>query len=192
MGTPPPGRHLREGGRVRLADGASLLWSMAEGGRGRRWRAVATRDGAITHALLLEVDRAGRPARLELTTPAGMLTLHPEPDERSIHGNVVSAAGVRPLAFAWSSEHELDIVDRPIAMAVGLHRRRGTCPVGATASIPVLVIDASLRAVPGDRTASRLTEDRWIVIDRATGAERTLTIDADGVLVSDERWPLEP
>ena len=68
---------MRLAGALGLADGAWLTWSVADGRRGRRWRAVSTLAGAITHALLLEVDLAGRPARLELTTPAGMLTLHP-------------------------------------------------------------------------------------------------------------------
>ncbi len=62
---------LRRAGTARLADGATLTWSLADGSRGRRWRAVATRDGSITHSLLLEVDLDGRPARLELTTPDG-------------------------------------------------------------------------------------------------------------------------
>ncbi len=72
--------------------------------------------------LLLEVGTDGRLGRLELTTPAGLLTLHPEPDEASIQGNVVAADGVRPLAFAWSTEHAIEVVGRPIAAAAMLHR----------------------------------------------------------------------
>ena len=46
-------------GSARLADGARLDWSVADGRRGRRWRAVATVDGHVTHALLLEVGLDG-------------------------------------------------------------------------------------------------------------------------------------
>ena len=188
------GRYLREAGRLRLADGSDLVWSVAEGRRGRRWRAVASFERAITHALLLEIDLAGRPARLELATPAGMLTLHPEPDEAAIHGNVVSGAGVRPLAFPWSRDHEFDVVGRPIALSIGLHRRRHDWPIGGVVSLAVLAIDAGLLVAPGRRTVTRLDERRWRIVDpeSATAAERTLALDADGLPVSDERWPLEP
>ena len=70
---------------------------------------MATLDGAVTHALLLEVDVAGRPGKVELATPAGMLTLHPEEGSGRLHGNVVTAAGVRHLALAWGPEHGLEV-----------------------------------------------------------------------------------
>src|SRR5512147_136645 len=89
---------LRRAGAGTLADGSQLVWSVADGHRGRRWRAVAGLNGVITHALLLEVDVAGRPAKLELATPAGLLTLHPEEGSGRLHGNVVTEAGVRHLA----------------------------------------------------------------------------------------------
>ena len=59
---------VRRGGRGTLPDGARLTWSLAEGGRGRRWRASRVRDGRLEGTLLLEIDGAGRPARLELGT----------------------------------------------------------------------------------------------------------------------------
>ncbi len=184
--------YLREGGRVLLGDGALLVWSLAEGRRGRRWRALSSRDGVISHSLLLEVDGAGRPSRLELTTEAGMLTLHPEPDERFILGNVVSSDGVRPLAFAWSPEHELEVADRQIATALALHRRQASFPVGTNVRFPVLVVDAGLNVAAAERMVRNDGGDRWTIIDVATSAEWTVTIDADGIPRSDERWPLEP
>ncbi len=192
MARPAGDPYLRVGGRVDLADGTLLVWSVAEGARGRRWRTVATRAGAVTHALLLELGHAGRLARLELTTPAGMLTLHPEPDERSIHGNVVSADGVRPLAFAWSPEHELEVADRPLTLAAALHRRRATVAVGDRVVVPVLLVDAGLRVVPGERSVERLDDERWWVVASEAGLVQTLSVDADGLLAADERWPLEP
>jgi len=87
--------------------------SAADGERGRRWRATATVDGRLTHAVLLETSPGGKILRLEVATASGLLTLHPAADGRSIHGNIVHVGGVRPLSFAWSADHELEIVDRP-------------------------------------------------------------------------------
>jgi hypothetical protein len=185
---------LRRAGRARLGDGSELLWSLAEGGRGRRWRAVTTLDGRMTHALLLEVDRSGRPARLELTTEAGMLTLHPEPDGRSIHGNVVHRGGVRPLAHAWSPDHDLEIVDRPLATAVMLRRLSSTVRVGAGETVPVLAIDGSLAVRPGSRLVRRLADRQWIVADLAGAREISIELDTHGIpqlgSTADD-WPLE-
>jgi len=188
---------LRVAGRSRAADGAVVAWSVAEGSRGRRWRAMATQGGSGTQvlllqAVLLEVDPAGRFTRLELTTPAGMLTLHPEPDQREIHGNVVAADGsVRPLAFAWSADHEIDIVGRPIAMAVALHRRRAVVAVGTQAAIPILAVDASLRVQMGVRLVARLAADRWSVDDTSGAPAGELVVDARGLPAAEVTWPLE-
>jgi len=186
---------LRRAGRARLADGSELLWSLAEGGRGRRWRATATLDGRIRHALLLEVDRSGRPARLELATEAGMLTLHPEPDGRSIHGNVVHRGGVRPLALTWSPDHDLEIVDGPLATAVMLRRLSSSVRVGEGETVPVLAIDASLAVRPGNRLVRRLADRRWIVADLAGAREMAIELDANGIPQlgpGADDWPLEP
>lgn len=174
-----------------------IAWSVAEGSRGRRWRAIATRGGsvaesALLQAVLLEIDPAGRITRLELTTPAGMLTLHPEPDEREIHGNVVAAdSSVRPLAFAWSVDHEIEIVGRPIATAIALHRRRELVPVGAHALMPVLSIDGSLGVEVGERQVTRLGLDRWSVSDASGAPVGELVVDARGLPAAEVTWPLE-
>jgi hypothetical protein len=186
---------LRRAGRARLADGSELLWSLAEGGRGRRWRATTSLDGRITHALLLEVDLAGRPARLELATEAGMLTLHPEPDGRSIDGNVVHRGGVRPLAFAWSPDHELEVIDRPLATAVTLRRLAARVRVGEGETIPVLAIDRSLAVRPGSRLVRRVADRRWEVADLAGARETVIELDPDGLPQlgpGADDWPLEP
>jgi hypothetical protein len=156
---------------------------------------VATLDGHVSHALLLEIDRSGRPARLELTTEAGMLTLHPEPDGRSIHGNVVHRGGVRPLALAWSADHDLEIVDRPLATAVMLRRLSASVRVGQGETVPVLAIDRSLVVRPGNRLVRRLADRRWIVADLAGAREMAIELDADGIpqlAPSADDWPLEP
>jgi len=85
---------------------------------GRRWRSIR-RDaaGRLVSDLLLELDPAGRWVRLELATADGILTLHREVDDTAAHGNVVTAGGVVPLAFAWSRGHRLDIAGEPVAVA---------------------------------------------------------------------------
>jgi hypothetical protein len=182
---------------LELADGARLTWSVADGRRGRRWRAVSTIGGTITHTVLLEVDPAGRPSRLELTTPVGLLTLHPSADQREIHGNVVTSTGegVRPLGFAWGAEHDLEVVGRPLATAVGLWRRSAILPVGDVTDVDVLAIGPALDVVPGQRRFERLSETRWRVTPSGAGGGSgpsfELEIDADGLPVAGIRWPLE-
>jgi len=194
-------RFLRDGGRVALPDSRLLVWSVAEGRRGRRWRTLvsggvarggeaAGGGGTFARGLLLEVDLAGRPTRLELTTPAGLLTLHPEPDGRSIHGNVVSPTGVRPLAFAWSPDHELAVADDAIAIGLALHRRRGTVGPGESVELPVLAIDPELEVAEGRLMVTRTSEDGWLLVG-SSGERRIVALDRDGVPASDERWPLE-
>lgn len=183
---------LRCAGTGLLADGARLTWSMADGSRGRRWRAVAAKDGSITHSLLLEVDLDGRAARLELTTPAGLLTLHPDADAATLHGNVVALDGVRHIALPWGAEHGLSVDGRPIADAVTAHRLAGSLGVGERRSVEVVAIGPDL--APRQKTVEfeRENHDRW----RLTGPTdaRTLVIDPRGVpvgLAEASEWPLE-
>lgn len=110
-------RPTRLAGAGHGPDGALVAWSLAEGGRGRRWRSTRTFDGRLVSVLLLEVTPAGRPSRLELTTAAGLLTLHPNAAEDALHGNVVAPGGVRHLAFGWSADHALIVLDEPVAAA---------------------------------------------------------------------------
>jgi hypothetical protein len=142
----------------------------------------------MSHVLLLEVDPGGRPSRLELTTPAGLLTLHPSTDGREIHGNVVTTTGegVRPLAFAWGPDHELEVVGRPIATAVAVRRRQGSIPIGESGQLEVLSIGPDLAVIAGRRTFERLSEGRWRV------GSIELEIDPDGLPVGGVRWLLEP
>ncbi len=134
-----PGAWLRRAGRLDAGGGESILWSVAEGRRGRRWRSIR-RDAShqLVSDLLVEVDPDGRWARLELATARGILTLHPEPDEAAVHGNVVTPDGVVPLAFAWSSAHRLVVAGEPIAGAA-----LGARPAGATTG-PGLVVGRDL------------------------------------------------
>ena len=76
---------LRRAGAGGLVDGSHVVWSVAEGRRGRRWREVRTApDGGVVSSLLLETDPDGRFSHTELATPAGLLTLHPEGNDEAI------------------------------------------------------------------------------------------------------------
>ena len=197
-----PGRYVRRAGRAALVDGSTLLWSIAEGGRGARWRGSTRRDGALLSDLLLEVGVDGHPGRLEITTTAGQLTLHPEPDQASAHGNVVSAEGVRPLAYEWSPHHWFESRQSPLVAAAMCRALRAAVGVGEFRLVPGLHVDDALRVWRGERGVRRLTDSRWL-IEEADGFGWELSLDAEGLPIFEagERrdpastvapvWPLE-
>lgn len=156
---------LRVGGSLGTEDGATVVWNVAEGARGRRWRWIRTeRDGTSVTALL-ETAPDGRPTRLEVASAAGLLVLHPELDGSEAHGNVVGPDGVRPLAFGWGPAHVFDVAGLPwVAAACHVATPAGSGTVDA------LAIDRSLSVSRGQA-----------VRDGATAALPT----AGG------RWPLE-
>jgi len=162
-------RPVRRAGHARLASGATVTWSVAEGAKGRRWRELVARDGTVVHSLLLETFPDGRFAHLELSTAAGLLTLHPEGDG-TLHGNAVTEHGVRHVrGLPWSDRAVLLVEGSVLAWAAaaGLATRANSAVVVAP--------DLSLheRAVaPVDLRA---------------------TLDADGLPILDDgrTWPLE-
>lgn len=95
-----------------------MAWSVAEGGRGRRWRWTVAGEGTLEHAGLIELDGSGRFARLELETTVGMLTLHPAGDGATAHGNVVRADRVDPLRVSWDVGSGIWLVRDPFASAL--------------------------------------------------------------------------
>lgn len=182
-------RWLRRAGRATLPDGRLLLWSVAEGRHGRRWRA-STRDaaGALVDDLLLEVTPEGRLGRVELTTAEGQLTFHPEPDEQSAHGNVVAASGVRHLAIGWSPGRRLEIPASPIADAILVHGSAGAGAPVVAGAVPVATVGADLvprlRTVPLERAGA----GEWLLDGRP------VSLDADGLPdlgAEAVAWPLE-
>jgi hypothetical protein len=184
---------VRRGGHSRTPTGDRVTWSQAEGERGTRWREAIDRDGMLMRALLLEASPSGRPTRLEMTTQTGLLTVHPEPDESSIHGNVVTAAGVRHLAFGWSADHELFVVGSPASATITLLRAAKRVVVGASTVVDVLRIDDRLEPQPARWRLERVTAAGWHLRDTAGDEERRVTVGADGrpILVDELTWPIE-
>ncbi len=145
---------LRRAGRGRLADGREILWSVAEGARGRRWRWSLVDGRHLAHVGLVELNSAGGFRRLELATAAGAVTFHPDPDGTAAHGNVVGPAGVQPIAVAWQAGWGIGLDGDPFGSAVGGWRGEGLrvgldlawrAP-GPHPDVPALAMDA--RGVP--------------------------------------------
>ncbi len=169
------------------------MWTAAEGSRGTRWREATEIGGVLARSVLLEVSLADRLTRLELTTAEGLLTLHPEPDEHAIHGNVVGPAGVRHLAFGWSAGHELLLVGSPAAAGVALRHLARAIAVGDAAPIDVLRVDDALDPRPMRWWFHRPTTTDWRLAAEDGSDERRWTLDGDGdpELPDAVRWPLE-
>jgi hypothetical protein len=95
---------LRRAGAGTGPDGAVIVWSVAEGHRGRRWREVVRTGEGIRSSLLLELDPDCRFSHLELSTAAGLLTLHPE-GGGTLHGNAVTSAGIgHVVGLPWQAD----------------------------------------------------------------------------------------
>ena len=156
---------LRRAGRGQLPDGGTVTWTVAEGARGRRWRWSLLRDGTVAAVALAELDDRGLFARLELTTEAGLLTFHPEPDGASAHGNVVGRDGVRPIATPWHSGWGIELEGDPFGSAV----------LGGQEPMLLVATDLALRQTADEP------------------ATPPLELDARGVPVlhASREWPLE-
>jgi hypothetical protein len=151
------------------------------------------RDGQLVQALLLEVSPAGRPSRLEMTTPAGLLTLHPEPDESAMHGNVVGSDEVRHLALGWSADHDLLVLGSPASATVAIRRWGRELMVGASRTFALLRIDDDLVPRLARWSIERVGQHAWHLRDLDGDEERRLIVDADGrpILADAVSWPLE-
>jgi hypothetical protein len=180
---------VRRGGRATLPDGGEVIWSVADGRRGRRWRAETIRAGVLTSSLLLEVGVDGRPVRLELATAAGLLTLHPETG--ALHGNAVTADGVRHLTFPWSDDHGLEVDGLVIPSAVTAHRLAATT-VGEGSLVPVVIVGLDLTVRAAERGYRRMDATTWRV--EGDGTEETLAVNGHGLPIwpgPAGEWPLE-
>jgi hypothetical protein len=184
---------IRRAGRATQPGGRTIAWSQAEGARGTRWREVVTRDGELVRAVVLEVSTAGRETRLEVTTRVGMLTLHPEPDQTAMHGNVVSEAEVRHLTFPWSPDHVLLLLGSIASATVGLGWLADEVEVGASTERDVLRIDDALDPIPARWRFAHEGTRTWRLQALDGDEERHVELDPDGrpILADAADWPLE-
>lgn len=180
----------RVAGWGRLADGAEVTWTVAEGRRGRRWREVVAQGTTTRHALLLETDAGGWFSHLELARADGLWTFHPEPDA-TLHGNHVARGetGVQHVAgWPFHQGDALLIEGSPIALAALAWSLR-TAEVGSVLEVPGIEIrlDGDLRRVPA-LAVERPDGRTWRIGDGSP-----FEVDADGLPVLDggQRRPLE-
>ncbi len=114
------------------ADGSEVTWTVAEGRRGRRWREVVSRDGAVQHALLLETAPDGRFSHLELARVDGLWTFHPEADG-TLHGNHVGRGEVdirHVTGWPFAADDAILIEDSVIGLAAIAWSGPGPWPLG--------------------------------------------------------------
>lgn len=180
---------VRVAGDIRLADGSTVVWTVAEGRRGRRWREVRTGVVGFEHSLLLETDPDGRFTHLELATTS-LLTLHPEFDG-TLHGNIVvgdDAFGVRPIEGEPWDEAAMPFVEGSIVcLAAAAHLQVERIGPFHSDRMRGAWITAALWFDVGAVRVERIDERNW----RFDGAE--IEIDADGlpILPGGRTWPLE-
>ncbi len=168
---------------------------MADGRRGRRWRAITTAaDGRLVQNLLLEVDPAGRLGRLEVASAAGLLTLHPGPDGATLHGNVVRAAGVEHISLPWAPGHLLMAGGSPVTGVVAAQALAHVVGVGEGASFPAVEVAEDLAIRRSTWRVARVGERRWRLLAADGGPSVTVDVDDDGTpagLNDAASWPLE-
>jgi hypothetical protein len=179
---------LRFGGRGQGADGASVVWSVAEGSRGRRWREVRNAGAAVASSLLLETDTAGRFAHLELSTPSGLLTLHPETDG-TLHGHAIVSDGVEHVAgLAWDSDGVVMLEGSTVCRLAAVAGLADTMAIGVSKGHLAAVIPPTLWIAVKPIRIERIDATVW-----RFGAEEPFTVDGLGLplLRGGEIWPLE-
>lgn len=185
---------VRRGGTASLPGGRRLVWSVADGRRGRRWRSVTTHGGGrLEAALLVETTPDGGLSKLELATGEGLLTLHPEGDPRRLHGNTVRASGIEHHALPWSDGHALLVGASPVTAAIAVQGPAAPIGVGEGSSIPVVEVGIDLRVRRATWRVARTGERRWWLLAADGGPSLRLETDDDGVPTAHDgrSWPLE-
>jgi hypothetical protein len=181
---------VRRAGSGRLADRSTVVWTVSEGRRGRRWReVVAAPEGGVRSSLLLETDPDRRFSHLELSTAAGLLTLHPEGDG-SLHGNAVSrpaSAVVHVVGLPFGADDILLVDGSPTSLAAAIHALGGPRTASGAVQARCHVVTAELTLAASDEVVARTADDRWRIGDRE------IRVDGDGcpVLTRGRSWPLE-
>ena len=179
---------LRVAGRGSTPAGASVIWSVAEGHRGRRWREVVLSARGIAHSLLLEIDPEGRFAHLELSTPSGLLTLHPEADG-TLHGNAIVSDGVEHVrGLAWEPEGIAVIEGSIVGLAAAIPIAASRMTAFGSFALHAVRIPTTLWVEVGPLRIEQIEDRRW-----RFGQDDVCAVDERGLplLRGGEIWPLE-
>jgi hypothetical protein len=185
---------VRRGGTADLPGGRHLVWSVASGTRGRRWRSVTAHgDGRMEAALLAETGADGRVLKLELATGEGLLTLHPDGDPVRLHGNVVRASGIDHISLPWSTCSLLLAGASPVTGAIAAAGPASRVGVGEGSHLPAVEVGIDLRPRAATWHVAHTAERRWRLLAADGGASLVLELDADGLPTADgaSSWPLE-
>lgn len=181
----------RRAGTGRLAPGGEVVWTVADGTRGRRWRSMLVEDAQLAAVLLLETSPDGAVRKLELASATGLLTLHPE--GTALHGNVVRRSGVEHVTLRWREDAILLVGPSPTTAAVAARQLDRRVGVGEGRSLPGVMVGIDLAVVPATFRVARTGERRWRFVAADTGVEAVAELDGDGLPVLPEAvsWPLE-
>lgn len=182
---------VRLGGATTHDDECDLVWSVADGRRGRRWHEACARLGRLSAARLLETDPAGRLVRLEIAAPAGLLTLHPSDDGLALYGNVVTPAGVRHVALPWGDAHRLVVAGSVASVAVACRHLDTVVPPGGTSAFRGVGVDAELRVGQGSVRVERVGLTGWHASVAELGIAVAAELDDRWVPLRGSTWPLE-
>ncbi len=145
-------------------------------------------EGGLRHSLLFETAVDGAFSHLELSTPAGLLTLHPEGDG-TLHGNAIEAGGIRHVVgLPWDARGVVDIEGSAIAGGACALSLAGEIVPGASARRTLLRVTVGLLITTGPALVERIDDETW----RIAGGQPFRT-DATGLplLADAEAWPLE-
>ncbi len=177
-----------------LPGGRRISWTVADGTRGRRWRAATTgSDGRLVHSLLLETTPDGTPTRVEVTAAGRLLTLHPGPDGTAMHGNCAREGGVDHIVLPWGETFVLMFDASPVTAAVAARTLAPRVGVGEGASVPVIEVGEDLAVRHATWRVARVGRGRWRLLAADGGVSTTVEIDEDGLpdLADARRWPME-
>jgi hypothetical protein len=184
--------------RVRLAGqatdrlGRTVLWTVADGERGRRWREVATEpEGGASRSLTLETGHAGQWLRLEIAAPTGLLSLHPDRDGR-IQGNVATAAGVRHLSLGSLTPPLVDVRDSLVGETALCRAFERLVGPGEGSGVRVVRVGLGLEVAVFDVGVTRSDARLWELRDSEGTRDVSmgdLGTPSDGD--TGGRWPLE-
>jgi hypothetical protein len=152
---------------------------------------MLTEDGLLIGSLLLETHPDGRVTKLELTTAAGLLTLHPE--GAMLHGNVARPTGLEHVALPWPERGLLLVVETPATAAAAARLLDPQVGAGEGRTLAGVRIGVDLAVTPTTFRVARLAAQRWVFVVAATGDALAVDVDDDGIplLADRDSWPLE-